>query len=41
MHQRLNGTRHEAVSDEEVFLDVELLVAAFEVADAVVLNSMA
>ena len=40
MHQRLYGARHEAVVDEEIFLDVELRVAAFEVAGTVVLDAM-
>ena len=41
MHQRLDGARHEAVVDEEVLLDAELRVAAFEVAGTVVLDAMA
>src|SRR5713226_1812398 len=41
MHQRVYGTRHEAVVDEEILLDAELRVAAFEVAGTVVLDAMA
>ena len=41
MHQRVYLARHEAVVDEEVFLDAELGVAAFEVAGAVILDAMA
>src|SRR4029077_8978040 len=41
MHQRLYGLRDEAVNDKEVFLDAEFLVAAFEVAGTVILDSMA
>ena len=41
MHERLDGTGHKAVVDEEVLLNAELGVAAFEVAITVVLNTMA
>ena len=41
VHQRLYGPRHEAVGDEEVLLDAELRVTAFEVACTVVLDAMA
>ncbi len=41
MHQRLYGVRHEAVADKEVLLDAELGVAPFEVAGAVLLDTMA
>jgi hypothetical protein len=41
MHQRLYGLRDEAVNDKEIFLDAEFLVAAFEVAGPVILDSMA
>jgi hypothetical protein len=40
MHQRLQGTRHEAVVDEDILLDAKLCVVAFEVAGTVVLDSM-
>ena len=35
MHQPLHAPGHETVVDEDVFLDVERLVAPFEVAGAV------
>src|SRR5579864_2757902 len=41
MHQRMNRARHEAVVDEEVFLDAEFRVAALEIAGAVILDAMA
>src|SRR6267142_3276755 len=41
MHQRPYRARHEAIGDEVVLLDVELRVAAFEVAGTVVLYAMA
>src|ERR1700733_5000256 len=41
MHQRLQGIRHETVVNEDVFLDAELRVIAFQIPGAVVLHSMA
>ena len=41
MHQCLYRVRHETVVDEEILLDAELRVTAFEVAGTVVLDSMA
>jgi hypothetical protein len=41
MHQRLARARQEAVVDEEVLLDVELCVSAFEIARAVACDAMA
>ena len=41
MHQRVQLARDEAVVDEEVLLDAEPCVAAFEVAGPVVLDAMA
>ena len=41
MHQCLDGARHEAVGDEEILLDAERRVAAFEVAGMVVVDAMA
>src|SRR5579872_2609761 len=40
MHQREDLTRHEAVVDEEVFLDAERSIAALEIAGSVVLHAM-
>ena len=41
MHQRLQRPRQEAVRDENILLEAELPVEAFEVAGAVVLDAMA
>src|SRR5579864_1889220 len=41
MHQRLYGSCHEAIDDEEVLLDAELRVETFEVTGTVILDSMA
>src|SRR5713101_7850295 len=41
MHQRMYRASHEAVVDEEIFLDAELRVAAFEIAGAIILDAMA
>ena len=41
MHQRLQGSRDEAVDDEEILLDAELHVAAFEIARAIAVDAMA
>ncbi len=41
VHQRVDGSCHEAVDDEEVLLDAELRVEAFEVAGTVVLHAVA
>ena len=40
MHQRVQGSRHEAVVDEDVLLDVEGRVETFEVAGAVTLDAV-
>src|ERR1700730_3189747 len=41
MHQRMNRARHEAVVDEEIFLDAEFGVAPLEIASAVIFDAMA
>jgi hypothetical protein len=41
VHQRMQAARDEAVVDEEVFLDWELWIAAFEIAGAVVAGAVA
>ena len=41
MHQRMDGACHEAVGDEEILLDAERRVAAFEIAGTVVLDAVA
>ena len=41
MHQRLYGSCHKAVDDEEVLLDAEFRIQAFKVAGMVVLDAMA
>ena len=41
MHQRLKSSGHETVVDEEILIDAELHVAAFEVAGTVILHAMA
>src|SRR5450631_4021071 len=40
MHERLQSPGHKTVVDEEIFVDAELCVAAFEIAGAVVLDAM-
>jgi hypothetical protein len=40
MHERLHFPGHEAVIDEEVFFDAELLVAAFEIAGTIIFHAM-
>src|SRR6185295_4786000 len=40
MHQRLYRARDEAVVDEEVFLDIERGVSAFQIAGPVILDAM-
>jgi hypothetical protein len=40
VHQRLQRSGHEAVIDEDVFLDAELAIPPFEIAGSVVLHTM-
>ena len=40
MHQRLQSPRDVAVVDEEVFLDVECCVTAFEIPGAIVFDAV-
>jgi len=41
MHQGVHRARHETVVDEEIFLDSEFRVAAFEIAGAIIFHTMA
>src|ERR1700693_1861298 len=41
MHQRLQRSGNEAVVDEDIFFNTEFLETAFEIAIAVILDSMA
>ena len=41
VHERLERPGHEPIVDEELFLDIQALVAALEVPDAVVLHPVA
>jgi hypothetical protein len=40
MHQGLHGARDEAVVDEEVFLDLQAGIAAFEIAGTITGDAM-
>jgi hypothetical protein len=40
MHQGLQRSGHEAVIDEDVFLDAELAILLFEIAGTIVLHAM-
>src|SRR2546423_1529208 len=41
MHQRLQGAGHEAVVDEDILLDIQRGVSAFEIAGAIIPDAMA